>query len=736
MAKMKVILLKYDIDEKASKPSGAAMLEHSNKDKELGEIRQALVKQKALDKHAKSPFCTKDGAEVNDELTFVDYLAFNNVHDSVEDSAQDDATPEKPEDGASEGERAKRAKRTKRTRRSRSRLPNSEIYSLYCVNQPGITERETRGPNANIKEFLGKALDLQMQDKSTFLEAVAPKLQSAFQYSDWKASTSSNPATYPYDMDEKDWDAVMSNNNLLYGIKPVEDENGVKQLEPAHFPAFAIKPRAIHHFMRDSSSAEKVSTNQNAKFRIPRFYIVDASNVDVLETQNSLQASMATSAFNQTTIEASASGSIMGVDIAVKAGYSKQSNTAAASSGFNENKHMYISYNFPRVGIPLDPDFLELSDECKADLTTLKGNRTVQRLDWFYDRYGTIFNSEIQLGGRLYSFQDSSSFGSATVSQKSERVCRERLDLRLERAAQCKLQPRRAEQLQDNGEFKQSQTIAHLPARLVPDSRTLSELENHKGTGSETFHKLDEDILPIVSKISNMVVQFQLQDHFSSKDKTYECAMGMLFRGSPKLGVENYYSPSCIRYPILNYPNGSAELTGVYKTFQAVANNKNLWVQDGIPRVNTVTSFPTPKPHHHARDHYTDDGILYAGRNKPPNVKVSFLPATLDYTNRHIGSGAKVTLLLFDGEGNTLGNLSDHEHSIRILGRHDGKSLQSVDITGVQLDRQVWMFVDGVAGQPPVEYFNDTLEKFDASKLFAAKDDADDNLKHFVFTNI
>lgn len=46
----------------------------------------------------------------------------------------------------------------------------------------------------------------------------------------------STAATYPYDMDEKDWDAVLSNNNLLYGLKSVLDDNErVVRMESAPF---------------------------------------------------------------------------------------------------------------------------------------------------------------------------------------------------------------------------------------------------------------------------------------------------------------------------------------------------------------------------------------------------------------------------------------------------------------------------------------------------------------------
>lgn len=75
---------------------------------------------------------------------------------------------------------------------------------------------------------------------------------------------------------------------------------------------------------------------------------------------------------------------------------------------------------FPRVGLPLHTEFLELTKQCKTDIDILKRDRTMQRVEWFLNRYGSIFISEVQLGGRLYSTQHSSSFGNASAEQKSE----------------------------------------------------------------------------------------------------------------------------------------------------------------------------------------------------------------------------------------------------------------------------------------------------------------------------
>lgn len=136
------------------------------------------------------------------------------------------------------------------------------------------------------------------------------------------------------------------------------------------------------------------------------------------------------------------------------------------------------------------------------------------------------------------------------------------------------------------------------------------------------------------------------------------------------------------------------------------------------------------------KDHYTDDGILYAGKNEPPNIKVSFETIDKNYKLSHIGTGCKVVPHVYDNAGKYLGNLADYKHSIRIYHIGGGLPSPSIDLTQVSLREKVTVFVEGVANQPVVEYFEDTLEIFDTSKLFAKKDDVQDNLKHFVWANI
>ncbi|KAK6831860.1 hypothetical protein RU639_003002 [Aspergillus parasiticus] len=177
----------------------------------------------------------------------------------------------------------------------------------------------------------------------------------------------------------------------------------------------------------------------------------------------------------------------------------------------------------------------------------------------------------------------------------------------------------------------------------------------------------------------------------------------------PELGVTNYYQPDRTRYPIL--------LLGQKYPLQI------HWEND-IYGVRQTTT----------QDHYADDGILYAGKNEPPNIMIMYKTADKKYKKKHIGSGCKVVPWIYDNEGRSLGNLVDDHHSIRIhdLGDYEPPSL---DIKDVHLEEKVKCFMDGK--KPHIEYFNDTLERHDPATVFAPTDDKENKpFKHLVFTNI
>ncbi|OBS26180.1 hypothetical protein FPOA_00122 [Fusarium poae] len=150
---------------------------------------------------------------------------------------------------------------------------------------------------------------------------------------------------------------------------------------------------------------------------IPRFRVDDSSYVNVIETQNGLQASMAKSSFSQSSIEASAGGGFWGVSAAAKGGVATRKGEDKITTNSEEQKQMHVIYSFPRVTVYLDADSLELTDEVKRDIAEVKRLKTKDSVKMFGDKYGHIFSRRVKLGGRLISSHQSTA---TTADKKAE----------------------------------------------------------------------------------------------------------------------------------------------------------------------------------------------------------------------------------------------------------------------------------------------------------------------------
>ncbi|KAJ5658186.1 uncharacterized protein N7484_001835 [Penicillium longicatenatum] len=261
-------------------------------------------------------------------------------------------------------------------------------------------------------------------------------------------------------MSEKHWGIVMRTNSLLCGVHPpkqVEKEvtlpNGRTTTIPevtesipskkAYYPAFAIKPRPIASYditFSDSSTSKpdgfysqiglleeakigaltqkKEQEEQETKFHIPRFHINDKTNIDIFETQNSHEKTVADAGYTQDGFSAAVGGSYGPVGGGVSGGFNKTQKTATTNTNSRDKKHLHVTYNYPRVKLQLDEDQLELSQECKADIHKLRKERTQAVLDHFYRKYGEFFEPEIYLGGRLFSSEESDSVAGSSLSEK------------------------------------------------------------------------------------------------------------------------------------------------------------------------------------------------------------------------------------------------------------------------------------------------------------------------------
>jgi hypothetical protein len=202
-------------------------------------------------------------------------------------------------------------------------------------------------------------------------------------------------------MNEKQWDVVMRNNDLLNG-KFFEGGGTNDRLQVptsirrARYTAFALKERVIPEYnirlQVAKPSSEQLEPTE-LKFRIPRFQICDSSRVEVFETKTSIAESMAANAFSQTTVEAAAGGGAFGVSVGVKAGATTSESSSYAQSFSKDESRMHVAYLFPRVEVFLDVEDLELSKECIKHLEKLRDpNAKKEDADNFFQKFGGLLS--------------------------------------------------------------------------------------------------------------------------------------------------------------------------------------------------------------------------------------------------------------------------------------------------------------------------------------------------------
>ncbi|KAJ5726646.1 uncharacterized protein N7483_008003 [Penicillium malachiteum] len=411
--KLQLTVIKYDSGTAKLLPGGRLAPTPSQlATSPLGVIRAYLLKNGYLEKADRNkPFCTKGGIEVTDDITFDHY---------IQENAN---TPAADGENAGNGD---------------GRPTKHNIYVL-------TKEREKKSLDPNVDAFVKKPLDLSNAAKVEFATALAgAPLTSSFTNSSWAAEAGGS-IIYPADMTEKEWGIVMRNNNLLSGqflqkgpVEQIIKVPGQKDItrpgidvvnvERAYYSAFALKPRRLPDYditFTITEKAERQLSDLNIEptdhlFRIPRFHIKDASQVRVFETKGSLETTMAASSFSAESIDVAVGGSGFGISGAAKGGASWSNDEKSASSKFNDTNYMHVVYEFPRVKLILNEETLELSNECKADIQSLRHRRTLEELHRFEKRYGVFFTRNVQLGGKLVSIDESDSVAGASLSEKTK----------------------------------------------------------------------------------------------------------------------------------------------------------------------------------------------------------------------------------------------------------------------------------------------------------------------------
>lgn len=200
-------------------------------------------------------------------------------------------------------------------------------------------------------------------------EPVAEKFEDALQYPSAAITFDATPdvASNARDLSPIDWQTVLEINSLLHGFHIREEHQDVVR---ARRNAFMLK-----------SSSQSPGTT-------PYFQVEDGSSLQVQETKNYFQRSLAQNAFSQRCIESSLSAG----DFGIMAGLSgkreriKSSNKQVRSS--DSSQEYYAIFNFPRARILLDEIELQLSDQCVRELRALESNPTYARVQSFFKLFG------------------------------------------------------------------------------------------------------------------------------------------------------------------------------------------------------------------------------------------------------------------------------------------------------------------------------------------------------------
>ncbi|KAF3063460.1 hypothetical protein CFAM422_010123 [Trichoderma lentiforme] len=366
----------YMVDESSEKAKATNHVPIQGEDvmkTPLSGIRRVLSDGGLNSSQLSRPFCTEEGAQISDNTVFANYIKL--TADKSQESSETD-----------------------------------KVYKVY------LKAKKATDISDFVKDRMAKELDLDLtKNKPELLKTQIQELVSSYSpaaytaiVGNWCART--KLYSEPADMSEKHWSVVLRNNSILNGHRIVfSGENSPNKPEKVKFRRIERAPYTGN--LRTASNLKQ--------YRIPRYMISDDSYIDVFETQSSLSTAIAKSSFSQTEVEASVSGGAFGISAGVSAGFSQNESAAVSKSTSESTKSMNVSYNFPRVVLHLDAESVTLSNDCKTHIEQLKQSNSVDKLIDFHKKYGHFFATRIELGGRLYSSQESSSIGGADATENA-----------------------------------------------------------------------------------------------------------------------------------------------------------------------------------------------------------------------------------------------------------------------------------------------------------------------------
>ncbi|KAL7928628.1 hypothetical protein V8C35DRAFT_317808 [Trichoderma chlorosporum] len=375
----------YMVDESSDKPKATNHVPIQGQDvlkSPLSGIRRVLSEGGLNSSQLSRPFCSEEGAQISDNTLFADYVKL--IAEKSQESSKAD-----------------------------------NVYKVY------LKAKEKTDISDFVKDKMAQKLDLDLAaNKPQLLQTKIQELVSSYSPAAYTAVVGSGKYVEPADMSEKHWGVVLRNNSILNGHRIVfsgenrqnkPEDVKFRRIERAPYTAFVLLPRDFepHDVTFDTD------IKAYKKYRIPRYMISDDSYIDVFETKSSLSTAIAKSSFSQTEVEASVSGGAFGISAGVSAGFSQNESDAVSKSTSAGTSSMNISYNFPRVVLHLDPESITLSNDCKTHIEQLKQSKGVDKLIDFHKKYGHFFATRIELGGRLYSSQESKTIGGADATEKA-----------------------------------------------------------------------------------------------------------------------------------------------------------------------------------------------------------------------------------------------------------------------------------------------------------------------------
>lgn len=198
------------------------------------------------------------------------------------------------------------------------------------------------------------------------------------------------------DMTMLDWRRIMLLNKLVYGseIRGVRRENTSVHTTSSSTSLDVVNARVAAFSLSSGSPAKGL--------QLPEFVeVVDSPNIRITEIKSDLQSSLAKSAFSARSIEVMTGGGTPMISAAVSAGVAVESESSTGHLSGQKRTEYFATYNFPRVKLFLDEYTLNVSDDCKKALEKLRVTKTIEALLLFQRRFGTIFATEVVLGGRL-----------------------------------------------------------------------------------------------------------------------------------------------------------------------------------------------------------------------------------------------------------------------------------------------------------------------------------------------